>query len=115
MKQWQWIVALAMGAIGAHAQAPAGDAQRGEALYMKNMCYTCHGSAAQGGERGSGPGLTPNTFPWEGFQQQVRHPRESMPRYGTQYLSDADLGDIYAYVVSIKPGKSAKDIPLLKE
>ena len=34
----------------AFAQAPAGDAARGKALFMKNMCYTCHGTVGQGGE-----------------------------------------------------------------
>jgi mono/diheme cytochrome c family protein len=38
-----------------------------------------------------------------------------MPRYPVEYLSDQQLADIYAYVASIKPGPSAKDIPLLRE
>jgi mono/diheme cytochrome c family protein len=97
------------------AQAPAGDAVRGKALYMKNMCYTCHGTAGQGGDRGSGPRIAYDVWPWEGFAQQVRRPRESMPRYDPLHLSDAELADIYAYVASIRPGAKAKDIPLLRE
>jgi mono/diheme cytochrome c family protein len=106
---------IACAALTAAAQAPQGDAARGKALFMKNMCYTCHGTAGQGGDRGSGPRLTPGLFPWEGFQQQVRHPRSVMPRYPEQYVSAQDLADIYAYLASVKPGPSAKDIPLLRE
>ena len=100
---------------GVQAQAPAGDAARGKALYMKNMCYTCHGTAGQGGERGSGPRIAPNPFPWEGFAQAIRRPRDVMPRYAAEFVSDQDLADMYAYVASIKPGPKANEIPLLKE
>ena len=82
---------------------------------MQNMCYTCHGTAGQGGDRGSGPRLTPGLFPWEGFGMQVRHPRSVMPRYSQQFVSDQDLADIYAYLASMKAGKTASDIPLLKD
>jgi mono/diheme cytochrome c family protein len=109
------LAAALLGAAAAHAQAPQGDAARGKSAYMKNMCYTCHGTAGQGGDRGSGPRLTPGLFPWEGFQQQVRHPRSVMPRYAESYVSDQDLADIYAYLAAMKAGPAAKDIPLLRE
>jgi mono/diheme cytochrome c family protein len=102
-------------AASALAQAPAGDAARGKAAYMKSMCYTCHGTAGQGGDRGSGPRIAYDLWPWEGFVQQVRRPRESMPRYAAQYLSDAELADIYAYLASVKRGPRAADIAILKE
>jgi mono/diheme cytochrome c family protein len=106
---------LAGSASVALAEAPAGDVPRGQAAYMKNMCYTCHGTAGQGGDRGSGPKLAPGLFPWEAFEMQVRHPRAVMPRYSHQYVSDQDLADMYAYLASMKAGKTAKDIPLLRE
>ena len=103
-------------AIAAQAQSPAGDAARGKAAYMKNMCYTCHGTVGQGGDRGSGPRIAYEVlWPWEAFAQQVRRPRESMPRYDRAHLGDAELADIYAYVASAKAGVKAKDIPLLRE
>jgi mono/diheme cytochrome c family protein len=102
-------------ALAAHAQAPAGDAARGKALFMKNMCYTCHGTAGHGGDRGSGPRIAYDVWPWEGFVQQVRHPREQMPRYDAKFVSDADLADIHAYLGSMKRGAKAGEIPLLKE
>ena len=97
------------------AQAPAGDPARGKAAYMKNMCHTCHGTAGQGGDRGSGPRIIHDVWPWEAFAQQTRRPRESMPRYPASHLSDADLADIYAYVAGQKRGVPAKDISLLRE
>ena len=102
-------------AVTAHAQAPAGDATRGKAAFMKNMCYTCHGSVGQGGDRGSGPRIAYDTWPFEAFSHQVRHPREQMPRYPKELLSDQDLADIYAYVASSKKGPKASDIPLLRD
>jgi mono/diheme cytochrome c family protein len=106
---------VACAAIQAQAQAPAGDVARGKAAYMKNMCHTCHGTAGQGGDRGSGPRIAYDVWPWEGFAQQVRHPREAMPRYDAKQLSDKDLVDIYAYVASMKRGAKAAEIPLLRD
>ena len=45
---------------------------------MEKMCYTCHGTMGQGGERGSGPQIAPSEWPLEAFAQQVRHPRQDM-------------------------------------
>lgn len=113
------LIAAALAAIAAtahaHAQAPAGDAARGKALYMKNLCYTCHGSVGQGGDRGSGPRIAYDMWPWEAFAQQVRRPREQMPRYAKEHVTDQELADIYAYVASFKKGPKASEIPLLKE
>ena len=107
--------ALAALSLAARADAPAGDATRGKASFMKNMCYTCHGTAGQGGDRGSGPRIAYDVWPWEGFVQQVRHPREQMPRYDAKHVSDAELADIYAYISSMKRGAKASEIPLLRE
>jgi mono/diheme cytochrome c family protein len=112
MKRLIAAAALMVGT-AAIAAPPAGNAEQGRALFMKNMCWTCHGTAGQGGDRGSGPRIAYDVWPWEGFAQQVRHPRESMPRYDAKHLTDAELGDIYAYITSMKAGPKAKDIPLL--
>lgn len=105
----------ASAALAAIADAPAGDVGRGKALFAKNMCYTCHGSAGQGGDRGSGPRIAYDVWPWEAFSQQVRRPREGMPRYPKELVSDQDLADIYAYVASFRKGPKASEIPLLKD
>jgi len=109
------MIVVACLAQAAFADAPKADAARGRQLFMKNLCYTCHGTAGQGGDRGSGPRIAYDVWPWEGFEQQVRHPRESMPRYSAQFLPDQDLADIYAYVGSMKRGPKASEIPLLRE
>jgi mono/diheme cytochrome c family protein len=101
--------------LAAQAQAPAGDAARGKSAYMKNVCYSCHGTAGQGGDRGSGPRIAYDVWPYEAFTQQLRRPRESMPRYPKEFVSDQDVADIYAYVASFKRGAKAGEIPLLKE
>ena len=110
------IAALAaIAAVNAYADAPQGDVARGKALFMKNMCYTCHGTVGQGGDRGSGPRIAYDVWPWEAFSQQVRRPREGMPRYPKEHVSDQELADIYAYVASFKKGAKASDIPLLRD
>jgi mono/diheme cytochrome c family protein len=98
----------------AHAQnAPAGSAERGQKIFMHQLCQACHGTVGQGGERGAGPKIAPNPFPWVAFEQQVRKPRQVMLPYSAKNLPDQDLADIYAYLVSIKTGPLAKDVPLL--
>jgi len=98
----------------AWAQVPQGSAERGARAYQQKWCHSCHGTIGQGGDRGAGPKLAPNPFPYEAFAHQTRRPRSSMPRYPVEYLSDQELADIYAYISSIKPGPSANDIPALK-
>jgi len=109
----KWVLVLLAGSALAQ-EPPAGDAQRGHAAFLKYQCYTCHGTLGQGGERGTGPKLAPNPFPWAGFEFQVRTPRQDMPAYRKQHLSDQELADIYAYVRSVKASPSASAIPLLK-
>ena len=108
-------VAIALASLGASAQTPSGDPARGKTAYMKHWCHTCHGTAGHGGDRGSGPRIAYDVWPYEAFAQAVRRPRESMPRYDKQFLSDQELADIYAYVASHKKGAKAAEIPLLKE
>ena len=110
------IAALAAGlaafSLGAHAQAPSGNAARGKSLFMGEMCWTCHGTEGYGGKYA--PGLAPKPFPWDAFAKQVRHPAKSMPAYASRYLTDRDLADIYAYVSSRPAAHKASTIPLLK-
>jgi len=97
-----------------HAQnAPAGSAERGQKIFTHQMCHNCHGTVGQGGERGAGPRIAPNPFPWAAFEQQVRRPRQAMVPYTAKNLPDQDLADIYAYVLSIKAPPNSRDLPLL--
>lgn len=99
---------------GAAAQeAPAGSAERGAAHFKKYMCYTCHGTLGQGADRGTGPKLAPNPLPYPGFALQVRTPRLDMPAYRKEFVSDQELADIYAYLLTVKASPAVKEIPLL--
>lgn len=118
----KWLV-LAMGSLAAGAAtaqtaqslgAPSGDVDRGRKLYMEQLCYTCHGTVGQGGDRGSGPRIYPNPYPFPAFVIQVRKPRQSMPPYQEKHVSDQDLADMYHYLFSTKASPAAKDVPLLK-
>lgn len=106
---------LALASATAYGQVPAGSVQAGKTAYMDNMCHTCHGTLGQGGDRGAGPRIAPDPYPWEAFAMQTRRPRAGMPRYPVEFLSERQLADIYAYVLSLKQGPKARDIPLLRD
>ena len=115
------IMAAGFACNGAAAQtalslgAPPGDAKRGAQLFTQHLCHNCHGTVGQGGERGAGPKIYPNPFPYQAFVTQVRRPRLVMPPYTDKHVSDQDLADIYHYLFSTKPSPAAKDIPLLRD
>jgi mono/diheme cytochrome c family protein len=101
---------------------PTGDAKNGYVVFMRDGCWQCHGTT--GGGSDSGPKIAPGPISYQGFLHQVRVPRGSrpawpssstvqMPMYTDKILPDQEASDIYAYLKSISPGKSYKDIPLL--
>lgn len=95
--------------------APPGDAKRGAQVYTQQLCHSCHGTVGQGGERGAGPKIYPNPFPYQAWVMQIRKPRLAMPPYSEKHVSDQDLADMYHYLFSTKPSPAAKDIPLLRD
>ena len=95
--------------------ALAGDVARGEKAYMHHLCYTCHGTVGQGGERGAGPRIAPAVWPYAAFAQQVRKPRLVMIPYSEKTLPEQELADMHAYLITVKQGPAAKDVPLLKD
>jgi mono/diheme cytochrome c family protein len=94
------------------AADPSGNATRGKQLYYDTGCYQCHGTRGAGG---AGPRLAPQPIPIEAFKLQLRHPRIRMPVYTAVVMPDADVADIYAYLLTIPKGRSAAQIPMLKE
>ncbi len=107
-------LALVLGAgisVGLAAD-PTANVTRGKQLYYETGCYQCHGTRGAGG---AGPRLAPGPIPIAAFKLQLRHPRIRMPVYTAVVMSDADVADIYAYLLTIPKGKSAAEIPLLKE
>jgi mono/diheme cytochrome c family protein len=45
---------------------------------------------------------------------QLRKPREDMPPYTTKVLSDAEVADIYAWVLTRPTPPKVESIPLLQ-
>jgi mono/diheme cytochrome c family protein len=92
--------------------APAGNAENGKKLFVKEMCYSCHGFDGHGG--GAGVKLAPKPIAINGFIGIVRHPpKSSMPTFGPKVISDSDLRDIWAYLNTVPPTPLPKDLPLL--
>jgi ubiquinol-cytochrome c reductase cytochrome c subunit len=101
--------------IGATALAQASDdVERGRDLYMRNGCYSCHGTVGQGGERSGSPKLAPETYPFEVFKLMVRTPREAMPRFDPRYVSDEDLLAMHRYLSAQPKSTAAREIPALQ-
>ncbi len=102
---------LAAGVSVSLAADAGGNAAHGKQLYMDTGCYQCHGTRGAGG---AGPRLAPTPLPIAAFQIQLRHPRVRMPIYTGVVMPDADVADIYAYLLSIPKAKTASEIPMLK-
>jgi mono/diheme cytochrome c family protein len=96
----------------APASAPAGNAERGRALFSDTYnCYACHGFDAQSGERR----LVPLNYTPEGFITFVQNsPLPNMPAFPD--ASPQVLADIYAYIKTIPADAPAlDDVALLKD
>jgi len=91
--------------------AAVGNADNGKRLYTADGCYECHGRQAQGGA--AGPRLGPPRIPFEALKVYVRHPAGAMPPYTAKVISDAELGDIYAFLKTVPAPPTVKTIPLL--
>jgi ubiquinol-cytochrome c reductase cytochrome c subunit len=88
----------------------AGDAEKGQAAFVRHGCYECHGFAGQGAS--TGKTLAPNPLPFEAFSVFVRNTSGAMPPYQKAILSDEDLADIYAYLHSIPAAPDFRKLPL---
>jgi len=106
-----FVIAVLFGAAGASAQdTPKGDAGNGKKLFETIGCFECHGYAGQGG---AGPKLIdPPAFP--AFILQLRTPRNVMPPYTAKVLTDQQVADIYAHVVTFPKPPDPNTIPLLR-
>jgi mono/diheme cytochrome c family protein len=98
-------------AVLASAQSPNGDAKHGKELFLNFGCYSCHSFDGHGG---AGARLVPMPLNQAGFTSFVRNAGR-MPSYSSKVLSDAQLGDIYAYIKSLPTSPDAKNIPLLQQ
>jgi ubiquinol-cytochrome c reductase cytochrome c subunit len=119
-----WLVAMAVGSpqtlpqtppqtspSSQAAAAPAGDAEKGKLLFVKNGCYQCHNYEGQGGSAGAR--LAPNPLPFRGFLAYVRAPRGEMPPYTVKAMSDQDLADVHAFLRTRPRPPALTSLPLL--
>jgi len=94
---------------------PAGNAETGKKIFIKDGCYECHGREGQGAAQASGPRIGPPQRFIRPFIKYVRQPTGQMPPFTTEVISDQELADIYAYLQSRPRPESSKDIPLLNQ
>jgi mono/diheme cytochrome c family protein len=89
-----------------------GNPKNGKHLYDSYGCYECHGGQAQGSPL-SGPSIGPEPMKFTAFVRYIRRPSGQMPPYSDKITSQAELADIYAFLVSLPHPPDAKTIPLL--
>jgi mono/diheme cytochrome c family protein len=94
-----------------------GDAARGRAIFLRDDCYTCHGTTGAGGGALGGPRLAHAGLSPSAILNELRHPRAVMPAYTEKVLSEKDAADIVAFIQSLsrEKGVDAKDIRLLNQ
>ena len=102
-------LALHLAAAGAWAQAaaPAGSARRGKQVFADQHCSQCHGSLGQGLTE-AGPRIVPPPRTLTDFVEVVRKPQGDMAPVSAARVSDAELADIYAFLLSNRNAKWAK-------
>jgi mono/diheme cytochrome c family protein len=95
--------------------ALAASAEHGKAAFIQHGCWQCHGTMGQGSIMTSGgKRLAPEPLPWDSFAAFVRSSNRTMPPYSEKILSDGDLADIHAYLLSIPKPPDPNSIQLLK-
>jgi len=108
------VTLLSIGAAGgARAQ---GDAANGKRVYLADGCFTCHGRSGQGGALNyPAPALAQTKLPVEAFKALVRAGPNDMPAYSEAVLSDKDLGDMHAFLMSLPGRRPPRDFPILNQ
>jgi mono/diheme cytochrome c family protein len=99
----------------AKAELSSANAQTGQRLYTKYGCYECHGNEGQGSVMTGGSRIGPVRIPFLAFAAYIRQPANQMPPYAVKAVSDAELADIYAFLLSRRESTPAKSIPLLNQ
>jgi ubiquinol-cytochrome c reductase cytochrome c subunit len=115
MKYFALLAAMVTLATPAWTQAaPAADAARGKEIFMRDACYTCHGTTGASTSF-VGPKLAHAGLTAAQILRQLRHPQAQMPAYTEKVLPDSDVADIAAYIQTLQQGPTptGKDIPLL--
>jgi mono/diheme cytochrome c family protein len=106
-------VALSVASLIAFAAEPeSGDASSGKRLFMAYGCYECHGTTGAGGGF-AGPKIAPSPLPLAGIKAKLRTASGRMPVFTEALLTDTQVADIYAYLLSMPPARNPRDIDIL--
>ena len=105
-----WLAAVAAGLVFGLGSVSSAS-EKGKQLFVKHGCWQCHGFVGQGGL--AGPALMPEVMPLEAMVNFVRNSNRAMPPYKEAILSDADMKEIHAYLVSLPKPADPKSVPLL--
>ena len=97
---------LLAGELSAQERAGDDDDRSGERLYISRGCLGCHGASARGGV---GPALAATPLPLSAFVGQLRHPRDIMPAFPEEIVSDEEAEEIHEYLLRLRP-----DVPRLR-
>jgi mono/diheme cytochrome c family protein len=85
----------------------AGNSQNGKLIFERVGCNKCHGSEGEGvsaaGQAPGVPRIASTSLALPAFLELVRKSKGRMPPFGPQTVSDAELGDVYAFLQSLKP------------
>jgi mono/diheme cytochrome c family protein len=94
----------------APAAAAAGDSDNGKRIFVKYGCAECHGREGQGAPL-SGPRIAPAPLPLAGFVKYVRSPTGQMPPYTEKVVTNQELTDMRAFLLSrARPPAGAQSI-----
>ena len=106
MKNIVFLILMSLPVMAAAQSAPAGNAETGKKLFMKQNCYYCHGATGQDGRDGAR--IAQTALNLQGVVRYVRKPTGGMPAFTEKILSDQELTDIYAYLKSCRPRRHRK-------
>lgn len=99
-----------LGPTAASSQDREETVREGRALYESHQCWQCHGYEGQGSV--AGVRIAPTLYPYEAFARLVRH-TNLMPAYSPNVLSEEQLRQVYAFVLSIPEPPPLEEIPEL--
>jgi mono/diheme cytochrome c family protein len=92
------LVLLALTMSAALAAPPAQDPDNGQILWEETLCKNCHGDAGEG--MWAGP-LAGNEKTAEEWISQIRSPRNRMPSFYPEQVSDEMIVDMHAYLTML--------------
>jgi mono/diheme cytochrome c family protein len=92
------LLLLSLTASLALAAPPAQDPANGKVLWEQGACQRCHGAAGEGMWAGPLAGSTKTAQEWIA---QVRSPRQRMPHFSPDKVTDQMIIDMHAYLTTL--------------